>query len=159
MTLLYGTGLRISEALSLKRGDVPFGDYVTVLGKGQKERAVPVLAAVREAVDRMLRLCPFAPGEERPLFLSRPWQPDEPARGAGADAAVARAAGPAREARRRMRCDIRSPRICCGMAAILRAVQELLGHASLSTTQKYTEVEGTRVLAVYDAAHPRARVK
>jgi len=71
VTLLYGTGLRISEALSLKRGDAPLGETLTILGKGNKERAVPVLAVVRDAVARYVELCPFAPNKSGALFLSR----------------------------------------------------------------------------------------
>jgi integrase/recombinase XerC len=158
ITLLYGTGLRISEALSLKRGDAPLGDTLTILGKGRKERAVPVLAAVREAVNAYVKLCPFAQERRAPLFLSRRGKPMS-----------------AREAQALMQ-NLRG-RLGLSPSATphalrhsfathllsnggdLRAVQELLGHASLSTTQKYTEVEGARVLAVYDAAHPRARAK
>jgi integrase/recombinase XerC len=156
VTLLYGTGLRISEALSLKRGDVPLGESLTVLGKGRKERAVPVLPAVREAVDAYAKLCPFDPGKNGSLFLSRRGKAMSP-----------------RDAQALMQ-NLRG-RLGLGESATphalrhsfathllqnggdLRAVQELLGHASLSTTQKYTEVEATRVLAVYDAAHPRAK--
>jgi integrase/recombinase XerC len=150
--------LRISEALSLKRGDAPLADTLTILGKGRKERAVPVLAAVREAVDAYVKLCPFAQERRAPLFLSRRGKPMS-----------------AREAQALMQ-NLRgrlglSPRATphalrhsfathlLRNGGDLRAVQELLGHASLSTTQKYTEVEGARVLAVYDAAHPRARAK
>jgi integrase/recombinase XerC len=158
ITLLYGTGLRISEALSLKRGDAPLGETLTVIGKGRKERAVPVLAAVREAIDAYVKLCPFAPAKSAPLFVSRRGNPMS-----------------AREAQALMQ-HLRG-RLGLSPSATphalrhsfathllrnggdLRAVQELLGHASLSTTQKYTEVEGARVLAVYDAAHPRARAK
>ena len=158
ITLLYGTGLRISEALSLKRGDAPLGETLTVIGKGRKERAVPVLAAVREAVDAYVKLCPFATAKSAPLFVSRRGNPMS-----------------AREAQALMQ-HLRG-RLGLSPSATphalrhsfathllrnggdLRAVQELLGHASLSTTQKYTEVEGARVLAVYDAAHPRARAK
>lgn len=158
ITLLYGTGLRISEALSLKRGDAPLGDRLTVIGKGRKERAVPLLAAVREAIDAYVKLCPFAPAKSAPLFVSRRGNPMS-----------------AREAQALMQ-HLRG-RLGLSPSATphalrhsfathllrnggdLRAVQELLGHASLSTTQKYTEVEGARVLAVYDAAHPRARAK
>ena len=63
LTLLYGTGLRISEALSLKRRDAPLGETLTIVGKGRKERGVPVLAAVREAVDDYVKVCPFAPAK------------------------------------------------------------------------------------------------
>src|SRR5258705_13548240 len=71
LTLLYGTGLRISEALSLKRGDAPLGESLTVLGKGQKERAVPVLSAVRDAVHLCALTCPYELGRAGPLFVSR----------------------------------------------------------------------------------------
>src|SRR5262249_29137346 len=78
VTLLYGTGLRISEALSLKRGDAPLGETITILGKGKKERAVPVLQAVREAVDTYAKLCPYEQGKAAPLFLSRRGKPMSP---------------------------------------------------------------------------------
>ncbi len=158
VTLLYGTGLRISEALSLKRGDTPLGESLTVLGKGSKERAVPVLPAVREAVSRYAQICPYDPGRSGPLFVSRRGNP--------------MSARDAQSLMQRLR-----GRLGLGTSATphalrhsfathllqnggdLRSVQELLGHASLSTTQKYTEVEGARVLAVYQAAHPRAMAK
>lgn len=158
ITLLYGTGLRISEALSLKRGDAPLGDTLTVIGKGRKERPVPVLAAVREAVDAYLKLCPFAPARSGPLFVSRRGNPMS-ARDAQAlmqhlrgRLGLSPSATP-----HALRHSFATHLLRNG--GDLRAVQELLGHASLSTTQKYTEVEGARVLAVYDAAHPRARAK
>ena len=156
ITLLYGTGLRISEALGLKHGDAPLAESLTIIGKGRKERAVPVLGVVREAVSRYVALCPFEPGRGGPLFLSR--------RGR------AMSARDAQGLMQRLR-----GRLGLGTSATphalrhsfathllknggdLRSVQELLGHASLSTTQKYTEVEGAHVLAVYDAAHPRAQ--
>jgi integrase/recombinase XerC len=158
ITLLYGTGLRISEALSLKRGDAPLGETLTIVGKGRKERSVPVLRAVREAIDAYVKLCPFGYAKSGALFVSRRGNPMS-----------------AREAQMLMQ-HLRG-RLGLSPSATphalrhsfathllrnggdLRAVQELLGHASLSTTQKYTEVEGARVLAVYDAAHPRARAK
>jgi integrase/recombinase XerC len=155
-TLLYGTGLRISEALSLTRGMAALGQTLTIIGKGRKERMVPVIAAVREAVADYVRCCPVDAGKNDALFLSRKG-----------------AAMTAREAQRVMQ-ELRS-RLGLSPSATphalrhsfathllqnggdLRAVQELLGHASLSTTQKYTEVEERRVMAVYEAAHPRAR--
>ena len=70
VTLLYGTGLRISEALSLKRGDAPLAEALTILGKGRKERSVPVIAAVREAVDRYAQLCPFDSGRRGAFLLA-----------------------------------------------------------------------------------------
>jgi integrase/recombinase XerC len=158
ITLLYGTGLRVSEALSLKRGDAPLGDTLTIVGKGRKERSVPVLAAVREAVDAYVSLCPFAPARGAPLFLSRRGNPMSARE---AQALMQRLRGrlglSARATPHALRHSFATHLLRNG--GDLRAVQELLGHSSLSTTQKYTEVEGARVLAIYDAAHPRARAK
>ena len=156
VTLLYGTGLRISEALALTRGDGVLPALLTIIGKGSKQRVVPVIDAVRESVSVYLRSCPFQPGKTGPLFVSRKG-----------------GAMTAREAQRIMQ-ELRG-RLGLSSTATphalrhsfathllqnggdLRAVQELLGHASLSTTQKYTEVEERRVMAVYEAAHPRAK--
>jgi integrase/recombinase XerC len=158
VTLLYGTGLRISEALSLKRGDAPLGETLTILGKGKKERAVPVISAVREAVERYAQVCPFEQGRTGPLFLSRRGNPMSPRE---AQALMQNLRGrlglPASATPHALRHSFATHLLQNG--GDLRAVQELLGHASLSTTQKYTEVEGARVLAVYEAAHPRAVVK
>jgi integrase/recombinase XerC len=158
ITLLYGTGLRISEALSLKRGDAPLGETLTIVGKGRKERAVPVLAAVRDAVDAYVKLRPFAPERGAPLFVSRRGKPMS-AREAQAlmQNLRGRLGLSARATPHALRHSFATHLLRNG--GDLRAVQELLGHASLSTTQKYTEVEGARVLAIYDAAHPRARAK
>jgi len=158
ITLLYGTGLRISEALSIKRGDVPLPETLIILGKGKKERTVPVLPAVREAVDAYARLCPFAAPASGALFLSRRGNPMS-AREAQAlmQSLRGRLGLGARATPHALRHSFATHLLQNG--GDLRAVQELLGHASLSTTQKYTEVESRRMLAVYDAAHPRARVK
>ncbi len=158
ITLLYGTGLRISEALSLKRGDAPLGETLTVIGKGRKERSVPVLAAVREAIDAYVKLCPFAQAKSAPLFVSRRGNPMS-AREAQAlmQHLRGRLGLSPRATPHALRHSFATHLLRNG--GDLRAVQELLGHASLSTTQKYTEVEGSHVLAVYDAAHPRARAK
>ena len=158
ITLLYGTGLRISEALSLKRGDAPLGETLTIVGKGRKERAVPVLAAVRDAVDEYVKLRPFALERGAPLFVSRRGKPMS-AREAQAlmQNLRGRLGLSARATPHALRHSFATHLLRNG--GDLRAVQELLGHASLSTTQKYTEVEGARVLAIYDAAHPRARAK
>jgi integrase/recombinase XerC len=158
ITLLYGTGLRISEALSLKRGDAPLGETLTVIGKGRKERSVPVLAAVREAVDAYVKLCPFAPAKSAPLFVSRRGNPMSPREAQALMQHLRGRLGLSPSATpHALRHSFATHLLRNG--GDLRAVQELLGHASLSTTQKYTEVEGARVLAVYDAAHPRARAK
>jgi integrase/recombinase XerC len=156
LTLLYGCGLRISEALGLKRSEAPRGDLITITGKGQKQRVVPVLPAVRRAIADYLAACPYALPAAGPLFVG--------ARG-----------GPlsARPVQRRMETLRRALGLpesatphalrhsfathLLGGGGDLRAIQELLGHASLSTTQRYTSVDTGRLLAVYAAAHPRAR--
>jgi integrase/recombinase XerC len=156
ITLLYGTGLRISEALSLRRGDAPLGGTLTIVGKGGKERAVPVLDVVREAVEAYVAACPFVSASKDALFLSR--------RGHAMSAREAQAMvqnlrsrlGLASSATPHAFRHSFATHLLAG-GGDLRSVQELLGHNSLSTTQKYTEVEGSRVLAVYEAAHPRAK--
>jgi integrase/recombinase XerC len=156
ITLLYGTGLRISEALSLRRGDAPLGSTLTIVGKGSKERAVPVLDVVREAVDAYVAACPYASASKDALFLSRRGNAMSPRE---AQAMVqhlrSRLGLPASATPHAFRHSFATHLLTGG--GDLRSVQELLGHASLSTTQKYTEVEGSRVLAVYEAAHPRAK--
>ena len=156
VTLLYGTGLRISEALGLKRGDAPLAQSLTIIGKGRKERAVPVLPVIREAVSRYVELCPFDPGRAGPLFLSRRGKAMSPR---GAQSLMQHLRGrlglAASATPHALRHSFATHLLKNG--GDLRSVQELLGHASLSTTQKYTEVEGAHVLAIYDAAHPRAQ--
>lgn len=158
LTLLYGAGLRISEALGLKRGDVPLATALTILGKGRKERAVPVLPIVRDAIKDYADKVPFGGGPSSPLFLSKRGKPMS-----------------AREAQRLMQrlrsalglSERATPHALRHSFAThllqnggdLRAVQELLGHASLSTTQTYTEVDTKRLMEVYGAAHPRSARK
>lgn len=155
-TLLYGCGLRISEALGLTRGEAPEGETLTVLGKGGKQRMVPVLPAVREAVAAYISACPIELARDEFLFRG--------VRGGRLNPAVAQ---------RRMRTvrgwlglsETATPHALRHSFAThlmagggdLRAIQELLGHASLSTTQRYTEIEDLHMLAEYRAAHPRAR--
>ena len=154
LTLLYGAGLRISEALSLKRGDVPLAASLTILGKGNKERVVPVLDQVREAIGRYETLIPFTGAKDAPLFLSR--------RGKAMSAREAQllmqrlrgALGLSERATpHAMRHSFATHLFANG--GDLRAVQELLGHASLSTTQTYTEIDTKKLMDVYEKAHPR----
>jgi integrase/recombinase XerC len=158
VTLLYGTGLRISEALRLKRRDVPLADSLNILGKGNKERAVPVLPVVREALETYAALIPFAGEKHGPLFLSRRGKPMSPRDAQGLMQRLRGRLGlQASATPHALRHSFATHLLKHG--GDLRSVQELLGHASLSTTQKYTEVEGEQILAVYEAAHPRALTK
>ena len=155
LTLLYGCGLRISEALSLRRSDAPLGETLRILGKGGKTRLVPVLPAVTEAVDAYLAGAPFGLAPDEPLFRGKRGG----SLGARAvQALMAKLRGrlglPQRVGRGALRHSFATHLLAAG--ADLRAIQELLGHASLSTTQRYTEVDAARLLAVYDKAHPRA---
>jgi len=157
LTLLYGAGLRISEGLGLKRGDVPLGQSLSVLGKGRKERSVPILPVVREAVERYAALIPFSGARGDALFLSR--------RGRAMSAREAQALMQRLRSRlglseratpHALRHSFATHLLAHG--ADLRAVQELLGHASLSTTQTYTEIDAKKLMEVYTSAHPRGRV-
>lgn len=156
LTLLYGCGLRISEALDLTPAD--FGEKTTALritGKGNKTRLVPLLPAVAEAVAAYIKLCPYHLEEAEPLFRG--------ARGGKLQPAIIQ-----REMQRLRSAlglpDSATPHALrhsfathlLGGGGDLRTIQELLGHASLSTTQVYTGVDATRLLDVYDRAHPRA---
>ena len=160
LLLLYGSGLRISEALGIARREAPTGEreVLRVVGKGGKERLVPVLPVTQAAVARYLALCPYRLAPDGPLFLGAKGGPLSP-----------RVVQLVME---RMRAELGLPDTATPHAlrhsfathllsagADLRQIQELLGHASLSTTQVYTEVDRDRLLAVYDKAHPRAHPK
>ena len=156
VTLIYGCGLRSAEALGLKRRDVPLGEELRVLGKGSKERIIPVLPVVRKAVQAYLDVLPHAGEPDDPLFLG--------VRGGALDA-------------RQLRALMQQTRLLLGLpdtasphalrhsfathllagGGDLRAIQELLGHASLSTTQRYTAVDPAGLMKAYLAHHPRAR--
>jgi integrase/recombinase XerC len=161
LALLYGGGLRLSEALSLNVGDLPKAKAgetlsLTITGKGRKQRLVPMLPAVREAIDDYLRVAPFSGERDKPLF---------------------RGVRGARLHPRLVQLQLQKLRPLLGLPETatphalrhsfathilagggdLRAIQELLGHASLSTTQRYTDVDAAALLSVYDKAHPRAR--
>jgi integrase/recombinase XerC len=155
-TLLYGAGLRIAEALSLNRRVLPLGDSLVVMGKGRKQRTVPLLDTVRAAIDDYVARCPFQPGPDGPLFVGT--------RGDRLNAGVVQAqlrkvrgalGLPATATPHALRHSFATHLL--GAGADLRAIQELLGHASLSTTQRYTAVDTARLLDVYERAHPRAR--
>jgi integrase/recombinase XerC len=156
ITLLYGAGLRISEALSLKRGDVPLGESLTILGKGRKERMVPVLPLLRDAVAAYADKIPFTGAPGTPLFLSRRGRPMSARE---AQSLMQRLRGRLGLSDRATPHALRhsfATHILAG-GGDLRSVQELLGHASLSTTQTYTAIETSQLLEIYEKAHPRGR--
>ena len=156
LTLLYGAGLRISEGLSLKRGDVPLGETITVLGKGKKMRSVPLLPAVREAAAAYAALVPFDAGSEAPLFLSRTGLAMSPREAQALMQRLRSRLGLSdRATPHALRHSFATHLLANG--GELRAVQELLGHASLSTTQTYTEIDVRRLMDVYANAHPRCK--
>jgi integrase/recombinase XerC len=158
LALLYGAGLRIAEALALKPSDIPepgSGDALTVTGKGNKSRMVPILPAVVALIEDYVSLCPYDLPDDGPLFVGAKGGPLSPRiiqltmerlRGALAlpDTATPHA----------LRHSFATHLLSRG--GDLRAIQELLGHASLSTTQIYTAVDTERLLDAYNAAHPRA---
>jgi integrase/recombinase XerC len=159
LALLYGSGLRISEALGLKRKDAPLpgtGDAVTVTGKGNKTRMVPVLAQVAQVVADYVALCPYELPGDGPLFVgAKGGRPLSPRIVQLAMANLRGALGlPDTATPHALRHSFATHLLARG--GDLRAIQELLGHASLSTTQIYTAVDTERLLAVYRSAHPRA---
>ncbi len=156
LALLYGCGLRIDEALSLDRSVLPLGAALRVVGKGRKERHLPLLPSVRVAIEDYVARCPWQPGPEGPLFVGR--------RGRRLQAGVVQAQ------MRKLRAALGLPETATPHAlrhsfathllangGDLRSIQELLGHASLSTTQRYTDIDLGQLLSVYERAHPRAK--
>jgi integrase/recombinase XerC len=159
LALLYGAGLRISEALSIRRRDAPIGglDSVTIVGKGRKTRSAPVIAPVRAEVENYLGLCPYSLKPEGPLFVGAKGGPLSPRI---IQLTVERLRGalglPDSATPHALRHSFATHLL--GRGGDLRTIQELLGHASLSTTQIYTAVDGARLMEAYRAAHPRARL-
>ena len=155
--VLYGAGLRISEALSIRRAEAPVGliDSLTILGKGGKTRAVPVIIPLRKGVETYLELCPFALAGDGPLFVGARGGPLSPRI---IQLTVERLRGalglPDSATPHALRHSFASHLL--GRGGDLRSIQELLGHASLSTTQIYTAIDKARLLEAYSAAHPRA---
>jgi integrase/recombinase XerC len=155
LTMLYGCGLRINEALSLNYEDLPRSEILTLVGKGNKERIVPILPAVKEALALYLNECPYKLESGGPLFLGR--------RG---KRLTARAVQLTMQTLRR---NLNLPETATPHAlrhsfathllengSDLRSIQELLGHASLSSTQRYTDLDMEKLLKVYDNSHPKA---
>ncbi|MFK7755142.1 MAG: tyrosine recombinase XerC [Sedimentitalea sp.] len=155
VTVLYGCGLRISEALGLKGADVPLPASLRLIGKGGKARVVPVLDAARDAVQTYVRVCPHPITRDSALFLGVRGGPLAPG---AIQKAVARARMqlglPATATPHALRHSFATHLLSAG--GDLRSIQELLGHASLSTTQAYTSVDTARLMEVYNAAHPKA---
>jgi len=155
LLLLYGAGLRIGEALALTPAILPLGDSMVITGKGGRQRLVALLPVVREAIDRYAALAPWPLTRNEPLFRGAKGGP--------------LAAGMIRRVMARARALLGLPPTATphalrhsfathllGAGADLRSLQELLGHASLSSTQIYTRVDAARLLEVYRGAHPRA---
>jgi integrase/recombinase XerC len=160
LALLYGSGLRISEALGLQRRDAPVRgiDAITVTGKGGKVRSVPVIPPVQRAVEEYLRLCPYVPKPEEPLFVGARGGPLSPRIIQLAVEELRGALGlPDSATPHALRHSFATHLLARG--GDLRGIQELLGHASLSTTQLYTKVDSARLMDAFEAAHPRARVR
>jgi integrase/recombinase XerC len=155
LLLLYGSGLRVAEALSLTAAVLPVGQTIRVTGKRSKTRVVPVVTAVREAVDDYVRQCPYPLRGDVPLFVGARGGPLNPDLVRRAVAGARRRLGlPDTLTPHALRHSFATHLLARG--ADLRALQELLGHASLSSTQIYTAVDAARLLDVYRHAHPRA---
>ena len=155
MLLLYGAGLRISEALSLKKKEAPSGDWLRILGKGNKYRDVPLLPVICDGIKEYLDVCPFDVKEEQPLFLGK--------RGGLLSPRIIQRrienlrytlGMPSHTTPHALRHAFATHLLSGG--ADLRAIQQLLGHSSLSTTQRYTDVNEAELLTLHKAIHPRS---
>ena len=156
LTALYGCGLRISEALGLNRDVLPLGQYITITGKGSKQRIVPVLPAVIRAIEAYVTVIPFPLLKSDPLFIGARGHRLDPSIIQKRMRSIRNALGlPKTATPHALRHSFATHLLANG--GDLRSIQELLGHASLSTTQRYTEVDSARLIDIYDNAHPRAR--
>lgn len=154
LTLLWGCGLRISEALGLRGSDLPLGETLRIVGKGNKERIVPVIEAARQAVEAYTRICPHTLSREEPLFRAIRGGALSPRSIQQVMARARMQLGlPATATPHAMRHSFATHLLEAG--GDLRTIQELLGHASLSTTQAYTAVDASRLMDVYARAHPK----
>jgi integrase/recombinase XerC len=154
LLLLYGAGLRIAEALSLTGAALPLGETLVVTGKGNKQRVVPLLPIVRQGVDEYLAKCPWQPARDAPLFRGAKGGPLSQGMVQKAMARARIALGlPASATPHALRHSFATHLL--GAGADLRSLQELLGHASLGSTQIYTKVDAAVLLETYRKAHPR----
>ena len=157
LMLLYGCGLRLAEALGLTRGEAPReAGMLVITGKGNKQRQVPVLPQVAAAIEAYLEACPYRRGADDALFLGARGGPLHPRLVQKRMQELRRALGlPESATPHALRHSFATHLLAGG--GDLRAIQELLGHASLATTQRYTAVDAERLIAVYEKAHPRAK--
>lgn len=154
LLLMYGAGMRIAEALSLTGGDLPLGETLTVTGKGRKQRVVPILPVVQAAVEEYAEQCPWPLAKREPLFRGAKGGPLGQGMVQKAMARARTALGlPATATPHALRHSFATHLL--GAGADLRSLQELLGHASLGSTQIYTKVDAATLLDTYRAAHPR----
>jgi len=155
LLLLYGAGLRVAEAMSLRASVLPIGATLRVTGKRSKTRVVPIVPTARDAIDDYVRQCPYPLKDDVPLFVGARGGPLNPDLVRRAVAAARKRLGlPDTLTPHALRHSFATHLLARG--ADLRALQELLGHASLSSTQIYTAVDAARLLDVYRHAHPRA---
>ncbi|MEP0191016.1 MAG: tyrosine recombinase XerC [Erythrobacter sp.] len=156
LLLMYGSGLRIAEALSLEGKDAPLGETLQVTGKGGKQRVVPILPITRDAVAEYAAQCPWPLEANEPIFRGAKGGPLSPGMVQKAMAQARRALGlPDTATPHALRHSFATHLL--GAGADLRSLQELLGHASLGSTQIYTKVDAATLLENYENAHPRAK--
>jgi len=154
--MLYGAGMRIAEALSLTGADLPLGDTLNVTGKGGKQRVVPIIPLIREAVAEYVKTCPWSISAEEALFKGVRGGPLNQGMVQKAMAKARIALGlPATATPHALRHSFATHLLSAG--ADLRSLQELLGHASLGSTQIYTKVDAATMLDTYRSAHPREK--